>query len=1081
MFVALLAFQAFAATEPYWNWRNPTPQGNDYENVAYGAGRFVAVGRAGTITTSTDGVTWTAANSGVNADIYTIAYGNGRFVAKFGLSLLISDDGLTWTVANASVPTGWDTVNIITFANDRFFAMSNSSFVAQIGKHTVATSTDGINWTRSNEASDAHAGLIAFGGGSYVGQNMLTGDLKSTDGVTWTYDEVTMLYSSDGVTWLAGGATGLARISAGPIYFDNQWVVDGIEVTTSGGTKEFHDAFSVSSDGGKTWTLLRHETLGRSANTSSFPLMATFNGRLYYTGGINAPISSTVDFVTTRADVPAQLLQFNGIIATADRIVAVARYGRIASSTNGTDWTMFGSSTVTGNLRAGAFGAGTWILAGDAGLASSPDGIAWSMLPSTSGYSGGSIAYGNGRFVAGKTDGRVGISTDGGATWTDSGEVGVHGRIAFAQDRFVATGGLISSTDGVTWTAAVPPPGGTGHWNGVFEVDGVFYAVGTPDPNQETDGVIARSVDGVSWTTVATTSEVLSCVGGKGDLLVASGYNGGIWTSNDGVTWHPADGKPFLSLTPAASILWVGDSLVAVTLGGSVVTSVDGVIWAKDEFASSGTMFAMAAGNGQVLAMGAGGAIWEVGAARFTLQPESHTVAAGSSVNFSVGVTGKEPLSYQWLKDGSPIGTGTSSAFSSSARAYSAKASSISGTNNRILTISAASAADAGNYSVIVTNEFGSTESSPAALVVGASVSAPTITAQPTSRTVAVGTLVTFNVVATGDGTLTYQWRKNNEAIEGATQSTYTIPAASAADSGTYSVWVQNSGGTVISSGATLTVLTSQLVNISTRAYATTENGVTIGGFVIAGSDPKQVLIRAVGPTLTNFSLSASEVLADPIIELYRGEERLAANDNWAENSNASEIATTAGRVGASPLAATDTSSAALLITLEPGVYTFITKGKNNTSGIVLLEVYDADTEGSTFANISTRAHATQNNGVAIGGFVISGDAPKQVLMRAVGPTLTSYGLGQSEVLLDPTIELRQGEATLATNDNWGDIANVTDMLDVGSRIGASPLSSTDTQSAALLMTLEPGVYSFIVKGKNNTSGLVLVEIYNAD
>jgi hypothetical protein len=106
------------------------------------------------------------------------------------------------------------------------------------------------------------------------------------------------------------------------------------------------------------------------------------------------------------------------------------------------------------------------------------------------------------------------------------------------------------------------------------------------------------------------------------------------------------------------------------------------------------------------------------------------------------------------------------------------------------------------------------------------------------------------------------------------------------------------------------------------------------------------------------------------------------------------------------------------------------------------------------------------------------------VLLRAVGPTLTKQGIGQTDVLVDPTIELHDalhGNATIATNDNWGDNANATLITTTGARIGATPFDASDTKSSALLVTLQPGVYSFIASGKSATSGIVLVEVYDAD
>jgi hypothetical protein len=638
----------------------------------------------------------------------------------------------------------------------------------------------------------------------------------------------------------------------------------------------------------------------------------------------------------------------------------------------------------------------------------------------------------------------------------------------FAKNRFVAADGLMSSTDGLTWSAPIPPPGGTGRWTGLFVVDDVFYAVGTTDPLDEKNGVIGRSVDGLSWTVVATMAERLSAVGGKAGLLVACSYFGDVWTSTNGADWTRADGKP-LSGLPLAFVAWVGDSLVAATLTGSIVLSDDGITWTKDEFASSGTMFGLTAGNGQVLAYGAGGVIWEVGGARFIRQPVDSTVPAGSPVTLTSSATGKEPLTYQWEKDGAPI----------------------TGAKSKSYAISAVKSGDAGNYRVIVSNATSSSTSSTAALQVTSASTppspsgAPTITTQPQSQTVNPGAAVTFTVAATGNAPLTYQWQKDTAPIAGATGTNYTIASAYGTDHGTYSVVVTNNAGSIVSNGVVLTVTAaashSRLVNISTRAYATTNNGITIGGFVVKGGAPKQVLMRAVGPSLTKQGLATSEVLADPMIELHHGADTLATNDNWSDNPNAGLITATATRIGANALDASDTKSAALLMILDPGVYTFIAKGKNNSSGILLLEVYDADSGESLFVNIASRAQCTTGNGVSIGGFVISGNVAKQVLMRAVGPTLTSQGLSTTEVLPDPTIELHQGAATIATNDNWADNANTAQIVSVGARIGATPFASSDMKSSALLMTLTPGVYSFVVRGKNETPGIVLVEVYDAD
>ncbi len=281
----------------------------------------------------------------------------------------------------------------------------------------------------------------------------------------------------------------------------------------------------------------------------------------------------------------------------------------------------------------------------------------------------------------------------------------------------------------------------------------------------------------------------------------------------------------------------------------------------------------------------------------------------------------------------------------------------------------------------------------------------------------------------------------------------------------------------------------STFANISARAYCGTGNNVTIGGFVIAGGTSKRVLVRAVGPSLTAQGIAAGEVLPDPAIEVHDALHNnivIAANDNWVTNANASDITTVTGQVGAQPFLSTDTKSSALLVTLAPGVYSFVTTDKSSASGVVLIEVYDADlgTGSSTFANISARAYCTTGNNVTIGGFVIAGPRAKQILLRAVGPSLTIQDIKPTEVLLDPSIELHDAlhdNAVIATNDNWHDAVNAAAILGAGARLGAMPFDSADTKSSAILLTLQPGVYSFVARGTNNSSGIVLVEVYDAD
>ena len=481
-----------------------------------------------------------------------------------------------------------------------------------------------------------------------------------------------------------------------------------------------------------------------------------------------------------------------------------------------------------------------------------------------------------------------------------------------------------------------------------------------------------------------------------------------------------------------------------------------------------------------------------------TAQPVDRSTTPDLAVVFDLVASSYPNPSYQWQRK--PSG--------SSAWADLSSTGGFSGATTTALTISAPTRSMNGDqFRCVVSNEVGVVTTAVATLTVNETAFPPTISNHPTSRSIVANGATTFTVSADGNPTPTYQWQfstdggvnwanvRVDEFHSEVASATLHIDGVSVGLNGyRYRCIVTNSIGTAVSNSATLTIIaveppsavSSRLVNIAVRGNCSSGDRVMIGGFVVSGSVSKRVLVRAVGPTLVSQGLGAGEVLTDPVIEVHQGVPVIASNDNWGDNANASEITATAAQIGANTLAASDTKSSALLLTLQPGVYSFIASGKGDVSGIVLLEVYDADstTAGSSFVNIATRAYDTTGNGVTIGGFVISGNAPKQVLLRGVGPTLTKQGIGQADVLVDPTIELHDaihGNATIATNDNWGDNANASLIGTTAARIGATPFDASDTKSAALLLTLQPGVYSFIASGKSATSGIVLVEVYDAD
>jgi Matrixin/Putative Ig domain len=252
------------------------------------------------------------------------------------------------------------------------------------------------------------------------------------------------------------------------------------------------------------------------------------------------------------------------------------------------------------------------------------------------------------------------------------------------------------------------------------------------------------------------------------------------------------------------------------------------------------------------------------------------------------------------------------------------------------------------------------------------------------------------------------------------------------------------------------------LTNVSTRVVVGANGNVEIGGFIVRGTQPKKVIVRAIAPSLTQFGIAGA--MADPIQELHDGSGGLvAANDNW--NSHRQDVVLT-GHVPA------DEHECAIVATLAPGNYTAIVRGVNNTTGVALFELYDLDPQHSKIANISTRGNVGVGDNVMIGGFIVGGDQPTSVIVRALGPTLTD--LGVTGALADPTLELHDGNgAIIAQNDNW----KSTQQLAIQNS-GYSPPKDAE---AVVLATLQPGNYTAIVRGQNNTSGVALVEVYNLD
>jgi hypothetical protein len=448
-----------------------------------------------------------------------------------------------------------------------------------------------------------------------------------------------------------------------------------------------------------------------------------------------------------------------------------------------------------------------------------------------------------------------------------------------------------------------------------------------------------------------------------------------------------------------------------------------------------------------------------------TTQPQSQTVAAASSVTFSVVATGIPAPTYQWQLNGAAITGATGTSFTIQQASFGV-----------------------GSYTVVVTNSLGSVTSNAAVLAV---FGAPVITSQPSSVTVSPGQSVTFSVTASGAST--YQWQLNGAPLAGATGPTLVIASAQAANSGVYTVVVSNASGSVTSSAANLVLnLPAHLTNLSARANVGVGGNALFVGFVVGGSGTKQLLLRADGPSLSNFGVAG--VLASPVLSLYDVKSNLlSSNTGWGNSAtSASAFSTVFSQVGAYAYTAGSADSA-LVTALGVGNYTAQVNGLNSSTGVAVAEIYDADTVTQTgrLTNISARASVGTGGNILFAGFTISGTGSERVLIRGIGPALTGYGLAGTLTVPQLTLYTPAGVLIASNLNGWSNapVVSATSPIAAASiqpataavmaNVGAFALTpgSADT---AMLVTLPAGGYTAQVSGANSSTGISLIEVYEA-
>ncbi len=443
-----------------------------------------------------------------------------------------------------------------------------------------------------------------------------------------------------------------------------------------------------------------------------------------------------------------------------------------------------------------------------------------------------------------------------------------------------------------------------------------------------------------------------------------------------------------------------------------------------------------------------------------TAQPRDVSAAEGASASFSITATATGALSYQWRRNGVNLGGATAAT----------------------LTVNPITAASFGTYSVLVTSPTGSLESTSAQLLsTVAAATAPVITQQPRGVTINAGGALILSVAATGTPALTYQWSANGATIAGATAPTLVLINAQAADSGIYTVTVRTSAGAVTTDAAVVAVGEgfSRQLNLSTRGFAGTDANTLIPGFVILGSNPKRLLIRAAGPALAAFGVTGT--ISDPQIAVVSNGLQVLTNDNWsADTTNAAAVRAAAAASGAFAFAE-GSKDAAVVVTLPPGSGSILVTGVGGATGEAIVEVYDqdaADASRSRLVYLATRAFvpAPTAGNPLITGFVVQGPVAKAVLVRATGPALAAFGVAGA--LARPALTLFDNSgAAIASNTGWESAGISQAIIAAAESVGAFALTRGSADSVVLAV-LPPGNYTAQAAGADGTGGVALVEVY---
>ncbi len=432
-------------------------------------------------------------------------------------------------------------------------------------------------------------------------------------------------------------------------------------------------------------------------------------------------------------------------------------------------------------------------------------------------------------------------------------------------------------------------------------------------------------------------------------------------------------------------------------------------------------------------------------------------VPAGSRGALDASVAGRGPMSIQWYRDGLPL----------------------PGAIEPEYAFQNIQPSDAGMYHVVFKNAYGSATSSGHRLEVVSTGFAPEMEIFPgVTQQIITGNPFRLWVDARGEGPLQYQWYHDGQAIPSATSAEYREERATSASTGSYYCVVGNRFGTRSTRSQFVNVVGGgRLINVSVRTTLKPGGAPLIVGFVsgrgIAGSFDQGVLLRGMGPSLVRFP--GLKPLADPTLRLFAGQASQRFNDDWAGDPS---IKTMAEQVGAFPFASLTSKDASILTFIAPRDHTLHIHAAPGVTepGVVLAEVYDVNSTvlgtqtSPRLINVSARNWVGTGENVLIAGFIVA-SAPTRLLVRGAGPGLRSVGV-TTPVLADPVLEVHSTEKRLFSNDDWA-----PELRQLMKECGAFEFSTGSTDSA-LEVTLPPGAYTAVMRGKNETVGEGLIEVY---